>query len=97
MRNGKKTESYNWNSCEIFGCNLFFLFFQAIKLQPCVIFIDEIGKHKGFLHQSMRRVGTTMQSQASQLVLKRDIKRKNIVLIVKDSRYDIHIVSIVLG
>ena len=33
--------------------NLFFLFFQAVKLQPCIIFIDEIGKHKGFLHQLM--------------------------------------------
>ena len=31
-----------------------------------------------------------MQCQASQLVLKRDLRRKNIVLIVKDSRYDIH-------
>ena len=61
------------------------------------MFIDEIGKHKGFLHQSTRCFGTTMQSQASQLVLKRDLKRKNVVLIVKDSRYDIHIVSIVLG
>ena len=43
--------------------NLFFLFFQAVKLQPCIIFIDEIGKHKGFLHQLMQSFGTTMQAE----------------------------------
>ena len=43
--------------------NLFFLFFQAVKLQPCIIFIDEIGKHKGFLHQLMQCFGTTMQAE----------------------------------